>query len=423
MENIFALTTQELKEIANCLQTRIDEGLKEKEKEILAVPTYITPKKEIPDGKVLALDWGGTNFRAAVVEFKNGKPTINKAIITKLKNENGKIEIDKIEEADNKPYLEMATLRLSAIETKGFTQEKLFEAMANTICFIKKLDKSVTNIGYCFSYPAFSLLNGDATLSHWAKGIDIKDMVKQSVGEPLMKYLNTHKDINAEFTNIKVINDTVACLFAGLSEKGYDTYIGLIVGTGTNMASLMRKDKIEKLNDKDEFLIPVNLESGNFNPPYLTIVDGLIDAMTNNKGEHQFEKAISGGYLGEIFKTIFLHNKIKYNFDGSDLSNIIDKNTDNYSAEQVQAAHWIVERSAKLVAASIAGLAQVLVTHDPSVKKIGLAADGSVFWLTPNYKQMVEEELKILLPNGINVETLPEMTDPNLIGSAIAALS
>ena len=397
--NIFELTTKELKEIANNLQVKIEEGLKKDGMELSDIPTHINPKNDIEDGRILALDWGGTNFRAAVVEFKNGKPSII--------------------EGPKKKLLDKET-------TAGFKRDDLFREMAATISELKTLKTpvgKVSRIGYCFSYPAASRLNGDAILLRWTKGLNITDMIEKPVGEPFLDYLNTHKDIGVKFENIKVINDTVACLFAGLSETGYDTYIGLIVGTGTNMASLMRHDKIEKLNNKDTALIPVNLESGNFQPPYLTVIDGLVDAMSNNKGHQRFEKAISGGYLGEIFKTVFMHEKIKYNFDGEDLSKALTGNPDNYSKEKVQVARQICDRSAKLVAASIAGLVQVIVKQDPTTHKIGLAADGSVFWKTPGYKNLVESELKTLLPNGVSVTILPEMKEPNLSGSAIAALS
>jgi hexokinase len=220
----------------------------------------------------------------------------------------------------------------------------------------------------------------------------------------------------------------VACLFAGLSEPGYDSYIGLIVGTGTNMAGLMPLNKIEKLGSKDTTLIPVNLESGNFNPPHLTIIDGLVDAMSNNKGYQRFEKAISGGYLGEIFKTVFCETKIKYDFDGGDLAKMMN-NPKNNPEEQVNVANWIYERSAKLVAASLLGLVQVLISQNPEFKNICLAADGSVFWgkgadkeSTP-YKDIVGKELNKLLPAGISVTIIDEMSDPNLVGAAIAALS
>lgn len=399
MNNIFDLTTEELKNIANALQARIEEGLKVDEQEILGIPTHIHPKKKFEDGKVLALDWGGTNFRAAVVEYKNGTATI----------------------------LESNKNPLSAKNTKGFKQEDLLKKMAEYINELKTLDNSVTNIGYCFSYPAASRLNGDAILLRWTKGIDIPDMIGKPVGEPLMNYLNNYKGSN-QFKDIKVINDTVACLFAGLTELTdknvpFDSYIGLIVGTGTNMAGLMPLNKIEKLNNKDEGVIPVNLESGNFNPPYLTVTDGLVDAMSNNKGNQRFEKAISGGYLGEIFKIVFCDEKIKYDFDGEDLSKVMD-NPDKNKKEHVDVANWIYTRSAKLVAASLAGLAQVLVAQHADIKEIYLAADGSVFW-SGNYEQQMDAELKKLLPAGVTmkISEKEKMKEPNLIGSAIAALS
>ena len=401
--NIFELTTEELKSIANNLQKKIEEGLEKDGMEISCIPTHIVPKKEIKNGKVLVLDWGGTNFRAAIVEFKNGKATIIETL------------------SKDKKY------PLSAKETVGFDQNKLHEKMAEWIGELKELNEEVTHIGYCFSYPAASRLNGDAILLRWTKGIDIPDMIEKPVGEPLMNYLNSHKDVKTTFTDIKVINDTVACLFAGLNETGYDSYMGLIVGTGTNMASLMRLDKIEKLKNKENGSIPVNLESGNFFPPYLTIADGLVDAMSNNKGQQRFEKAISGGYLGEVFKTVFMHEKISYTFDGGALANMINHPEKN-PEEQVAVARWIYDRSAKLVAASLAGLVQVLVAQDPSLKKLCLAADGSVFWgkdknKQPYYKELVSKELKLLLPAGVSVTIIDEMGDPNLIGSGIAALS
>lgn len=400
MKNVFELTNNELKFIADKLQERIEEGLKEDDREISCIPTHIHPKEQIEDAKVLALDWGGTNFRAAIVEYKNGVATV-------------------IEDCKN---------RLDCVVTKGFTQEKLNEKMAEFISGLKKLDNTVTKIGYCFSYPAASRLNGDAILLRWTKGIDIPDMIGKSVGEPLLKHLNNRKDINTTFTDIKVLNDTVACLFAGLTEltpdkKAFDSYIGLIVGTGTNMAGLMHLNKIEKLNNKEEGLIPINLESGNFNPPYLTVIDSLVDTVSNNKGQQRFEKAISGGYLGELFKFTFMNEKIKYNFDGEDLSNILNNPTAN-SKEHVDAANWIYERSAKLVAASLAGFAQVLLKQDGDIKNIYLAADGTVFY-SNNYADLVKAELKTLLPVGVSmtISEKEKMKEPNLVGSAIAALS
>jgi len=397
-ENIFELTNEELKKIADNLQEKIELGLKKDGTEILCIPTYISPKDEIEDGRVLSLDWGGTNFRAAIVELAKGKDPV--IIETKKK-------------------------LLSAEKAVGFSQNDLLEEMATLIGSLENLNNQITRIGYCFSYPAECLPDGDAKLLRWTKGFEIHEMVDSLVGKSLMDYLNNHPAIPTTFTSVKVINDTVACLFAGLADVGKDAYIGLIVGTGTNMAGLMPMNKIDKLNYKGRGLIPVNLESGNFNPPHLTVIDGLVDAMSNNKGSQRFEKAISGGYLGEAFKTFFSKRKIRYDFDGEALSAVMNNPQDN-PEEYVNVANWLFIRSAKLVAASLAGLIQVLLTQDETIKTVCLAADGSVFWKSSDaYHQQVADELKALLPEDVIVTMAAEekMAEANLIGTAIAAMS
>ena len=397
-ENIFELTNGELKKIADNLQEKIELGLKKDGTEILCIPTFISPKEELEAGRVLALDWGGTNFRAAIVALAKGKDPV--IIETKKK-------------------------LLSAEKAVGFSQNDLLEEMTTLIGSLENLDNQITRIGYCFSYPAECLPDGDAKLLRWTKGFEIHEMVGSLVGKSLMDYLNNHPSIPTTFTSIKVINDTVACLFAGLADTGKDAYIGLIVGTGTNMAGLMQMNRIEKLNYKGRGLIPVNLESGNFNPPHLTVIDGLVDAMSNNKGSQRFEKAISGGYIGEIFKTVFCARKINYDFDGEALSGIIQR-PQGYPEEYVEVANWILNRSARLVAASLAGLIQVLLGQDETIKTVCLAADGSVFWKSSaGYHQQVADCLKVLLPDDVVVTMADEdkMAEANLIGTAIAAMS
>lgn len=406
-DNIFDLTTLECKDIASDLQKKIEEGLQAKEKEILAIPTYISPKKVLEDERVLVLDWGGTTFRAAIVEFKNGKPEV----------------------------IERVKRLLSAEELKrrGISDaDGLMEAMAKGISELVQLDKRVVRIGYCFSYPAESLPDGDALLIRWTKGIDIPDMVGKPVGKLLLDFLNGYKDIKTSFTDIKVINDTVACLFGGMSEKNMDRYIGLIVGTGTNMAALMPMNKIGKLNSKKTDLVPVNLESGNFHPPYLTIIDELVDTISNSKGAQRFEKAVSGGYLGEIFRMVFYLNKFRRGFDAKDINDMMNDPLSN-DPEQVAVASWIYKRSAQLVAASLAGLIEKLVAQDGSVKDICITADGSLFWSevksASNYNEIVSGELEqLLLAFGHTAADIDRIKivgieDINLIGSAIAAVS
>ena len=89
-------------------------------------------------------------------------------------------------------------------------------------------------------------------------------MEGQPVGKPLLKYLNENS--TSRFTDIKVVNDTITSLFAGLLNPGFDAYIGLIVGTGTNMATFFPSEYIPKIRNMKDWSgeTPVNLESGNF---------------------------------------------------------------------------------------------------------------------------------------------------------------
>ena len=58
------------------------------------------------------------------------------------------------------------------MKSPGYTREELFKELADMIVGIKR-DEEMP-IGYCFSYPAESVLSGDAKLLRWTKGVDIK---------------------------------------------------------------------------------------------------------------------------------------------------------------------------------------------------------------------------------------------------------
>ncbi|RHU28029.1 hexokinase [Parabacteroides sp. TM07-1AC] len=399
--NIFKLENEQLKEIALSLRQKVEEGLAKENAEIQCLPTFITPKSNNINGKALVLDLGGTNYRVATVNFANDKATIHP--------ENGWKK------------------DLSVMKTPGFTREELFKELADPIGEIKR-DVEMP-IGYCFSYAAESLPDGDAKLLHWTKGVHIKEMLGQPVGKPLLEYLNERNE--PKFTNIKVLNDTVASLFAGLTDSNYDAYIGLIVGTGTNMATFIPADKITKLpaSIQADGLIPVNLESGNFHPPFLTTVDEMVDACSDSRGMQRFEKAVSGMYLGEILKSTFPLDEFEEKFDAQKLTTIMNY-PDIHKEKYVQVAHWIYNRSAQLVASSLAGLISLLVSYNKDIKKVCLVAEGSMFWSLnrndKNYNVLVMEELDILL-NELGIGDVKvhvnKMNNANLVGTAIAALS
>ena len=134
-------------------------------------------------------------------------------------------------------------------------------------------------------------------------------------------------------------------------------------------------------------------------------------------------------YLGEIFKAVYPGDDFEEKFDAQTLTTMLSYPA-IYKDEYVKTAQWIYDRSAKLVAAALAGLTLVLLSHDETIKKVLLTAEGSLFWSKNRngkaYSEMVNEELHSLLSNfgyeNVRVELL-QMDNANLIGTAIAALS
>ena len=400
-KNIFKLDNEQLKGIAHAFREKVEEGLNKNNAEIQCIPTFILPKATDVKGKALVLDLGGTNYRVAIVDFSTEKPII-------YPNNGWKKD-------------------MSIMKSPGYTREELFKELADLIVEIKREEEMP--IGYCFSYPTESIPGGDARLLRWTKGVDIREMVGQFVGKPLLDYLNEKNKIR--FTGVKVLNDTIASLFAGLTDKSYDAYIGLIVGTGTNMATFIPSDKITKLDPECHVqgLIPVNLESGNFYPPFLTAVDDTVDATSDSLGKQRFEKAESGMYLGDSLKAAFPLEEFEEKFDARKLTAIMNY-PDIHKDIYVQVAHWIYNRSAQLVAASLAGLIALLKSYNRDIHRVCLIAEGSLFWSESrkdkNYNILVMEKLQELL-RELELEDVEvhinSMDNANLIGTGIAALS
>lgn len=399
MNNQFELKTQQMLDIAKNLQQKIEVGLQRDGTEIKCLPTYVHPKKDGIKGDATVFDLGGTNFRAAVVSVD---------------------ETTKITSSAENDITEM--------KTNGFTRDNLFNSQLKVINQLKLPAKS--SIGYCFSYPSKSMFDGDAELVNWSKGVNIPGMIGEPVGGPLVEYLN--KNTATEFQKIVVVNDTITSLFAGLKNPGFDAYIGLIVGTGTNMATFFPSEYIPKIKDVKGWSgeTPVNLESGDFNPPHLTLLDKLADEKSDNKGSQLFEKAVSGMYLGRVFRAAFPNDNLDENIDAAGLSRIMN-NPENNKPEHVAVAFQIYERSAKLVAASLAGLVLNLNAAYPSLKKIQVLAEGSLFWSSvktgnTSYVQIVDTALTELL-NEMGLSQLKvqisQMENANLIGAAMSVLS
>ena len=106
----------------------------------------------------------------------------------------------------------------------------------------------------------------------------------------------------AQPKQIVLLNDTVATLLAGRAEasgRRFDSYIGFILGTGTNTAYVEQNNNINKAKDLDADKSQIiNVESGGFGKAPRGKIDKAFDAASVSPGVNIFEKMISGAYIG-----------------------------------------------------------------------------------------------------------------------------
>lgn len=378
--DLLILNRRQLEEVRSALAERIAEGLKEEGEQIRALLTYLPPPAGPTKGYAVVVDCGGTNMRAALVN------------IGSRKIEAGPYEGPILDGRD-----------------QPVTSDQFFDAQA---ALVAKLDPPrCTHVGYCFSYPTHVLPNRDATLIRWTKGVQVTGVEGELVGAALARAL---RRVKVEPGEVRVLNDTVASLMAGaLTRPGYDDYIGLIVGTGNNMAGFLPLTSVEKYHGLLTGKMAINLESGNFHPPFLTPADEAVDKASDNPGQQRFEKAVSGFYLP------FLLEKYCPGLSGFDPRNgskqLVDYRANRPESPEGRAAVRILSRSADLVAASLAGL----IDHFPGNGAVCILAEGSLFWGDPQYSARVGETLQSLI--GDRKFAIVRETDANLMGAACAA--
>lgn len=396
--NAFDLSSDQLKALSEEFEKKVEQGLSKDHQEIICMPTYI-PSIQLPDsGACYVVDLGGTNVRAAVVSFDKGKCTIDRG---------------------------PSEAKMPWVRKKSLEKQIYLDTQSRALASLEYNKRSP--LGYCFSYPAESTLDGDARLLQWTKEIIVPGVEGEKVGDMLLTHLSqNYKDVKC--SGVVVINDTVASLIAGLARPEVDAYIGLIVGTGTNMATFIDADSMPKLASlMVKGVLPINLESGNFNPSYLTQWDEIVDKASQDIGEHRFEKAISGAYLGNLFKAVYPDSEFNPKAGARGLARLISA-SESSDAYVLTASH-IYDRSAKLVAASLAGLMKLLASKK-RVETVRIVAEGSLFWGRirgeNRYLSTTQSTLRSLL-DELNLKDVHfefgKIENANLIGSAIAALA
>lgn len=405
----------EMKELVDSFIKEMEDGLAGKESPLLMLPTYIKADGDVVANQpVVAIDAGGTNLRIATVYFND-----NLELITE------NIQYDK----------------MPAIE-KELSKDEFFETMAG---YMKDFKDVSDKIGFCFSYAAEILPNKDGILVEWSKEVKAPEVIGEVIGEQLLKAMGTPEK------QVVLMNDTVSTLLAGKAAtagKSYDTYIGFILGTGTNAAYIEANKNITKTKELDlNGSQIINIESGNYGGVASSDIDLAFDNSTKNPGRYSFEKMFAGGYFGGLCTTALKTAAGEGLFSNSakieELSELttevvnkfvggIDLNENKLNAalatdEDKETAagiiNGIIERAAKLVAVNLAAVILKTGKAKTAEKPVLMTIEGTTFYKLHNFREMFEAYLQGFL-SGENQRfyEIVEVENSSLIGAAIAAI-
>jgi hexokinase len=397
--------------------TEMELGLAGEKSSLAMIPTFITIDNSIPSSKpVIVLDAGGTNLRVATVVFdEDGKPKISN--LTKHKMPGSEEELDK----------------------NDFFQ-KFVE-------FLLPLVGHADSVGFCFSYPAEISSARDGRLISWTKEIQAPEVVGELIGKNIFDRLEQR----GRKLKFSLLNDTVATLLAGKSfdvDQEYETYVGFILGTGTNTAYIEHNQNIIKYPELDpEGSQAINTESGNFSKCPQSSIDIEFDKTTENPGQYLFEKMISGAYLGGLC-LLALKRAAEANLfsragalwiDWRDILSTyevdailrdpgrgIDWGKEEVPANDIEliqhVCSTICERAALFAALNISAAILKSSNGKSSSQPVCVNIDGSIYHKIIGFSQLVAGYLeKILEPKQIQYELI-RVHDSPLIGAAVAGL-
>jgi hexokinase len=396
----------------------MEKGLKGEASSLRMIPAYVGVNGKVPAGsKVAVVDAGGTNFRSAVVSIPPS-----------------------VEDRENQPMP-------GCKEEVG--EDEFYQAFADQ--FRRVASKAtVDKFGWCFSYNADVTPQLDARLNCWTKGIKAPAIVGQYVGAEVLKRLGGG--------SIAIVNDTVATLLAAKAVEGdriYSSYIGFILGTGTNTAYVERNSNITKLKGLDPAgSMIINAESGSFDKLERSKFDIAMDAKQIDPGHNPLEKMIAGGYLGAIGLEVYkaaakeglfsakaaaaiggLGSLETIDFDNfcaafrkegreNPLDAIFTDEDDAKMARRLGIP--VFERAAVLTAIHLAAFCIKSGAGADASAPIAINADGSTYYKTRSirFAETVKSELDDMLVRRRNIhyEITAQVEDAPMVGAAIAAM-
>ena len=411
------VSDDDLRAMAAALDDDIGRGLRDEPgRDLAMIPAYVGLPRKGARGRVLCLDAGGTHVRGGVVAIGKDGATVGAVRHGPLPGTRGAVEREAF-------FVELARL------------------LAPDAARIKR-------IGFCFSYPAAVGPDGDAVLLRWTKEIKAAGVEGTRVGQGLCAGL-ARLGRRGPFS-VVVLNDTVTTLVAATRDPqttGCGGFVGLVVGTGTNMACFEPAERATtRAPTWSGGPLAFNLESGNFRRFPRGTLDERLAAQTHDPDRQWLEKAVSGQYLGELSHLALLdlagRGAAPASFEaaatslGAPSSRAMSRLIAGASPESPW-EEWVdehpstrapvravmralVRRSARLVAGGLACLvSRAAAGAGKPGAEVAVAAEGSAFWGLPGYSGEVVETLSRLTSTPVR---LVRIADANLRGAALAAL-
>jgi hexokinase len=268
---VAALTpsTEALRDLVRGFRSAMADGLAGRPSSLKMLPTFVEQPRGDERGRVVVVDWGGTNARVSVIELGGG----DARVVTE----------------DDFPFSE---------SDRTGSADRVFDVIAGAVERVVRGESGPLPLGLVYSFPArlervdralaLPLTKGWRTFG--LEGHDVVELLRVALGRRGL----------GRVTVAAVANDTVAALILqsyrirGHAAAATPAEVGLILGTGTNQAADLPGAGIR------------NLESGNFDgvgtvaAPWDRALDrALADPVP---GAQRFEKMAAGRYLGEILR-------------------------------------------------------------------------------------------------------------------------
>jgi hexokinase len=385
------------------------------------IPTYISMDKDIPaEEPVIVVDAGGTNLRAALVCFdKNKQPDIKDFRLYPMPGTKGEITVG--------------------------------EFFVTVSQYIKPILHKSNKIGFCFSYPAEILPSRDGRIISFCKEVQVKDAKGKLLGENMLKAMKSAGYSNDK--SIVVLNDAVATLLGGRAaypDRKFDSYIGFILGTGTNTCYIERSKNIKKMPETSNFgrSMLVNMESSGYAKAPRGKIDIEFDNSTINPGQHIFEKMVSGGYQGGLMLAVLskavqegvfgrffadrlvgikelstkeIDEFLYYPYGSNTLASCCENDDDRVTLYYL--VDSVIERAARLIAINLSAVILKLGKGSNPCAPVCITAEGTTFYKSKMLRGKLDYYIRTYLneKKGAYCEFV-KVDNATMAGTAIAAL-